>query len=128
MPLILYFFECDTAVASGLLAIEFVFISGLKVTYNLDRPEGSRVLDLQVLCNKCSVPRFVPIEDDVSYQFILPTYLVKGGDGYTMVKDHLTKHHIYGEFSFSGIWVTICVLQHSSIYLEGSSNIFVEPW
>ena len=65
--------------------------------YNLYKPEGSRVVDLQVLCTKCRVPEYVPIEDSTSYQFIAPAFIVSGGDGYSMIKKHMTKHHIFGK-------------------------------
>ena len=70
---------------------------GIRVTYNLYKPEGSRVVDLQVLCTKCRVPEYVPIEDSTSYQFIAPAFIVSGGDGYSMIKKHMTKHHIFGK-------------------------------
>ena len=76
--------------------------------YNLYKPEGSRVMDLQVLCTKCRVPEYVPIEDSTSYQFIAPAFIVSGGDGYSMIKEHMTKHHIFGKsvnFRCSNNWL-----------------------
>ena len=77
---------------------DYLIFSGMRITYDLSKAEGSRVVDLQVLCSKCIVPRYVPIEEDNRYQFIAPAFLVSGGDGYIMIKNHMTKHHIFGKY------------------------------
>ncbi len=67
------------------------------MVYDVARPEGSRVVELHGLCSRCAVPRYEPLRDDDSYQFITPTFMVAGGDGYTMIAEHMTRHHIFGE-------------------------------
>lgn len=90
---------------NNLNTVVMLFFSspGIRVLYNLYNPEGSRVVDLQVLCTKCRVPEYVPIEDSTSYQFIAPAFIVSGGDGYSMIKEHMTKHHIFGKNVNSGV-------------------------
>ncbi|WAR07537.1 5NTD-like protein [Mya arenaria] len=60
----------------------FLQFSGLKVTYDLQQPAMRRVHDVQVRCLTCAVPSYSPLQDEVIYNVLLPTYLIKGGDGY----------------------------------------------
>ncbi|CAG7718559.1 unnamed protein product, partial [Allacma fusca] len=78
------------------LAGKFLQISGIRVVYDISQPEGSRVRSLQVLCKKCRVPYYVPIEMDEVYKLAIPTYIVKGGDGFQVLKNNIIKHHENG--------------------------------
>ncbi|XP_034018330.1 5'-nucleotidase [Thalassophryne amazonica] len=71
---------------------EFLQVSGLHVEFDLSKPPGQRLTSLSILCTYCRVPRFEPVEDDVVYKVVVPSYLVKGGDGFFMLKDEHVKH------------------------------------
>ncbi|XP_071113275.1 5'-nucleotidase-like [Haliotis cracherodii] len=66
----------------------FLQVSGLRVTYDVSKPVGSRVVDVQVRCSNCTVPRFDPLGDDTLYTIALPTFTSDGGDGYTVIRDN----------------------------------------
>ncbi|MEJ1285627.1 5' nucleotidase ecto [Cricetulus griseus] len=71
---------------------EFLQVGGIHVVYDLTRKPWNRVVQLDVLCTKCRVPTYEPLEMDKVYKVILPSYLANGGDGFRMIKDELLKH------------------------------------
>lgn len=62
------------------------------MVYDLTRKPWNRVVQLDVLCTKCRVPTYEPLEMDKVYKVTLPSYLASGGDGFQMIKDELLKH------------------------------------
>lgn len=76
---------CSTCtVLSGIPMCIFV---GIHVVYDLSRAPGSRVVSLEVLCTACRVPAYVLLQMDEIYNVTLPSYMLFGGDGYSMLKD-----------------------------------------
>ncbi|XP_071998115.1 5'-nucleotidase [Engystomops pustulosus] len=71
---------------------EFLQVGGIRVLYNLDNKPGERVVTLQVICTKCRVPKYIPVQMDEVYKVVLPAFLAEGGDGYTMLKNESLKH------------------------------------
>ncbi|XP_050960426.1 5'-nucleotidase [Labeo rohita] len=71
---------------------EFLQVSGFQVVYDLSKPSGNRVKSVNVLCTKCRVPRYEPLNPKKLYKLVLPSYLVDGGDDYTMIKEKKLKH------------------------------------
>ncbi|KAL1781750.1 hypothetical protein HispidOSU_010282 [Sigmodon hispidus] len=71
---------------------EFLQVGGIHVVYDLNRKPWNRVVQLDVLCTKCRVPSYEPLEMDEVYKVTLPSYLANGGDGFQMIKDELLKH------------------------------------
>lgn len=69
-----------------------VSLLGIHVVYDISRKPWDRVVQLKVLCTKCRVPIYEPLEMDKVYKVTLPSYLVNGGDGFQMIKDELLKH------------------------------------
>ncbi|KAK7872913.1 hypothetical protein R5R35_004233 [Gryllus longicercus] len=65
----------------------FLQLSGLRVTYDLRREAGRRVAEALVLCARCAVPDWQPLQDDASYGVMLPFFLLQGGDGFGMLHD-----------------------------------------
>ncbi|KAH8297419.1 hypothetical protein KR044_011480 [Drosophila immigrans] len=65
----------------------FLQVSGLRVILNYNRPKGKRVTSIHVLCADCKTPQYVPLDKYKYYGVIVPTFLVKGGDGYTFLVD-----------------------------------------
>lgn len=72
---------------------EFLQVSGFQVEFDLSRPPGQRVRSLMILCVNCRVPQYEPVQDQVVYKVVLPSYLVTGGDGFTMIKNEKLKHN-----------------------------------
>ncbi|XP_044145289.1 5'-nucleotidase [Bufo gargarizans] len=71
---------------------EFLQVGGIKVVYNLNNKPGERVVKLHVICTKCRVPKYVPVQMDEVYKVVLPAYLTEGGDGFSMLKNESLKH------------------------------------
>lgn len=67
--------------------------SGLAVEFDTSRPPGSRLRRLDMVCTRCQVPRYQPVQDQEVYTVALPSYLVAGGDGYSMIAKEMLKHN-----------------------------------
>jgi 5'-nucleotidase len=62
----------------------------------MTKPNGQRVKKMEVLCKKCRVPKFVPLNDSEIYKLAIPTYTATGGDGYKVIQDNIIAHHLSG--------------------------------
>ncbi|XP_016305317.1 5'-nucleotidase [Sinocyclocheilus anshuiensis] len=71
---------------------EFLQVSGFQLVYDLSKSPGNRVKSVNVLCTECRVPRYEPLNPKKVYKVVLPSYLVDGGDGYSMIKQQKLKH------------------------------------
>ncbi|KAJ8711278.1 hypothetical protein PYW07_008520 [Mythimna separata] len=62
-------------------------VGGLRVTYNVTKPTGSRV-SATVRCIECAVPRYEPLDPDATYRVLSQNYIGDGGGGYTMISEN----------------------------------------
>ncbi len=58
---------------------------GIKVVYRGRSPEGNNVESVLVRCAACDVPEYLPLNETEHYAIILTSYLMNGGDRYTML-------------------------------------------
>ncbi|XP_071955329.1 snake venom 5'-nucleotidase-like [Antedon mediterranea] len=65
---------------------EFLQVSGIRVSYDLRKEAGSRVVDLEVRCSNCTIPHYVPIDLETVYPVIMNSFMADGGDGYEIIK------------------------------------------
>lgn len=75
---------------------EFLQVSGLRVTYDLSKRPGSRVVSVRVRCASCEVPEYRPLDMKAEYNVIMPTFLLEGGDNFTMFKQNAKEILRYG--------------------------------
>ena len=74
---------------------------GIRVVYNLLKPAGNRVVSLKVLCHKCCIPSYSPLEKNKEYSILLDDWLIRGGGGYNMFKgDNVIEHVKLSKFIF----------------------------
>lgn len=101
---------------------EFLQVSGFQVEFDLSEPSGHRVKSLNILCTQCRVPRYEPVQDQTVYKVVLPSYLVTGGDGFSMIRDELLKHNS-GDLDISV--VSSYITQRKKVYpsVEGRIRI-----
>ena len=66
------------------------------MVYDITKPDGERVKKLEVLCKKCRVPKYEPLNNTEVYKVAVPTYLAVGGDGYDVIKNNKINHHLSG--------------------------------
>uniref|UniRef100_A0A1S4M5W4 5'-nucleotidase n=1 Tax=Ixodes scapularis TaxID=6945 RepID=A0A1S4M5W4_IXOSC len=59
---------------------EFLQMAGMRVVYNVYREPRHRVIDLQILCTACRVPRFERVKDHRIYSIGTAKYIAHGGD------------------------------------------------
>ncbi|XP_071831376.1 5'-nucleotidase-like [Apostichopus japonicus] len=70
----------------------FLQYSGLRVTYDVSRPAGNRVASVDVLCSYCPIPFYEPLDLENVYKIVVQSYLIEGGDGYTMIAENMISH------------------------------------
>jgi 2',3'-cyclic-nucleotide 2'-phosphodiesterase (5'-nucleotidase family) len=59
-------------------------VSGIKVTFDMKREPFDRIVDVKILCQECTMPRYEPLDNAKEYRVIMPSFIAEGGDGYTM--------------------------------------------
>ncbi|KAF1374808.1 hypothetical protein PFLUV_G00232930 [Perca fluviatilis] len=72
---------------------EFLQVSGIHIQYDLSKPVNQRVVSLSMLCTECRVPKYEPLDPEKTYTVVMPSYIVGGGDNFTMIKEELLKHN-----------------------------------
>ncbi|TDG98843.1 hypothetical protein EPR50_G00205150 [Perca flavescens] len=77
----------------GSMSGEFLQVSGIHVQYDLSKPVNQRVVSLSMLCTECRVPKYEPLDPKKTYTVVMPSYIVGGGDNFTMIKEELLKHN-----------------------------------
>lgn len=60
-------------------------VAGLRIVYNWRKPVGKRVLNVQVRCANCDIPRYLPLDRNMDYRIVAADFLVNGGDGFSVL-------------------------------------------
>lgn len=76
------------------LGQSFLQWSGLRVTYNLSNPDYSRVIDVEVRCQACEIPKYENLESDKWYKIVTTEFLINGGDNHTDIHNGYRNHKI----------------------------------
>lgn len=100
--------------------VSLLQVSGLKIVYDLTQPEGSRVVSIQVRCNECEIPIYEDLDEEKFYTIAVNSFLVTGGDGYTVLKENLINHKV-GRVDIDVL--TEFVETYSPIYAEIEGRI-----
>ncbi|GFN81671.1 5'-nucleotidase [Plakobranchus ocellatus] len=74
----------------------FLQVAGMQIVYDMTKQVGSRVVDVQMICAKCYIPQFQPLNRTEVYQILINSFLADGGDGYTELPSVILKRHIIG--------------------------------
>nr|CAD7397876.1 unnamed protein product [Timema poppensis] len=69
----------------------FLQFSGLYVTYDVTKESGKRVVSAMARCGDCRVPTYSPVQTNQTYSILMPSFLVDGGDGFTVFKEKAIK-------------------------------------
>ncbi|CAJ1077730.1 '-nucleotidase [Xyrichtys novacula] len=102
---------------------EFLQVSGIHVEFDLSKPPGNRVKSLDILCTKCRVPKYEAVDDEMIYKVVLTSYMVTGGDGFSMIKDEILKHDS-GDLDISVVSKYIRLRKKVYTSVEGRIKIF----
>lgn len=65
---------------------EFLQVSGLRVVYNVMNKPGQRVESVEVLCQKCEIPKYEKLDINEEYGIIIDSYNYGGGCQFDMYK------------------------------------------
>lgn len=97
----------------------FLQVSGLRVTYDLCKPPGQRVVSAYTRCRRCSSPRYSPLDDDKIYTIVTLDFVIRGGDGFKVIHDHHTDHQPFNEIDSD---VFTSYLQSNSPIIKGEEG------
>ncbi|KAG7508565.1 5-nucleotidase-like [Solea senegalensis] len=102
---------------------EFLQVSGFRVEFDVSKPAWQRVRRLAILCTHCRVPHYEPVRDEDVYAVVLPSYMVSGGDGFSMIADEMLAHNS-GDLDISV--VSNYITQRRKVYpsVEGRIQVF----
>ncbi|KAJ8983904.1 hypothetical protein NQ317_006708 [Molorchus minor] len=70
-------------------SLNLMQFSGIQVVFNLTRPDGDKVQSVKVRCQACDIPVYEDLDLNKTYRIIFNSFMVSGGDGYTVVSDNL---------------------------------------
>lgn len=56
--------------------LDFLQLSGIQVSYDLNEPSGNRITDIKVLCSKCNVPELQSVNKTEDYKLIVQSSLI----------------------------------------------------
>lgn len=98
---------------------ELIQLSGIRVTYDLARESGSRVVNAVVRCWACFVPEFFEIDDFRYYKILMPVSMANGGYGYSMFVDLPKEDLEYDELTCTAEFIEL----RSPVYPEIASRI-----
>lgn len=90
--------------------------SGIKVVYDLSREAFKRVVEVKVLCQKCSIPIYEELDDEKLYKVAMPSFLAEGGDGFSSFPEN-TRSQVEGRIDIEAL----------SDYIEKFSPINLPP-
>ncbi|KAJ8919180.1 hypothetical protein NQ315_012167 [Exocentrus adspersus] len=71
------------------VSLKLMQYSGIQVVMNLTRPQGERVQSVKVRCQACTVPIYEDLDLNKMYRIVVPSFIVSGGDGYTILSDNI---------------------------------------
>lgn len=60
----------------------------MKIVYNVTKPVNQRVQSVHILCRVCDVPRYEPLDVNLIYRLIVPSFIGSGGNGFKAFGDH----------------------------------------
>ncbi|XP_050348019.1 uncharacterized protein LOC126771897 [Nymphalis io] len=63
---------------------KFLQLSGLKAEYDFKRPPGKRLIHVEVMCGKCKIPSYAPVNMSETYNILMNNFLSMGGDGFSL--------------------------------------------
>ena len=68
------------------------------MTYDITRKSGQRVVRADVRCQKCLVPSYSELKNHQIYPLLLPSFLIDGGDGYSMFTEEKLTQERFSKF------------------------------
>lgn len=71
----------------------FLQVSGMKYAFDPNRPEGSRIVTADIAGPDGS---YAPVDPEKTYALATSGYMLKGGDGYDMLKDKARRVYAFG--------------------------------
>lgn len=79
-------FAFETSVLEYGYGGEFLQVSGLRIVYNVMNKPGQRVESIEVLCQKCQIPKYEKLDINKEYGIIVDSYYYNGGGMFDMFK------------------------------------------
>ncbi|XP_031354291.1 protein 5NUC-like isoform X2 [Photinus pyralis] len=100
---------------------ELIHASGIRYTFDMSKPVGSRIVSARARCGSCDIPKYSTIKEDHPYRIITTDFVVKGGDGHHVIRDKSYDRYAYDYNAVETIaWYTS---RHSPIIKEEDERL-----
>lgn len=81
--------------------MNYIF-TGIRIVYNLRKPEGEQIDSILIRCQNCTIPKYEPLDMEKYYKLAVPSYLSRNIEArfsrkkrkellYTVVKKSLSE-------------------------------------
>lgn len=77
--------------------------SGLRIVYDIEAQIGSRVKSVFTRCGNCSIPKYRPLVLDRNYTVVTTSFLMRGGDGYSVLAHRSRIINVLGMFCCNSV-------------------------
>lgn len=77
-----------------LLKFNLLSLSGIHIKVNGSQPVGYRIYSIEVLCRKCKMPKYEPLNVNKHYRIVLNSFLVHGGDNFQVISKNFVNRVI----------------------------------
>lgn len=67
----------------------FFQVSGIRVLYDLKKPNYKRVESVEIRCADCPIPKYEKLDESQIYRVVTNSYVKEGGDGFQMIKENI---------------------------------------
>ncbi|KAJ7363701.1 hypothetical protein OS493_009864 [Desmophyllum pertusum] len=75
-------------------SMSFLQVSGIQIQYDMKKPSGNRVVDIQMRCAACQFPAYQPLDQSTVYKVILSSYMARGGAGLSVIREKKLSHQV----------------------------------
>lgn len=65
-----------------------VHVSGMRLVLDVRKPPGERVISVEVLCRRCEMPQYLPVNRTEVYNVVVGSFMATAGDGFDVVREH----------------------------------------
>ena len=101
-------------ITTYIMMLCFIYL-GLRVTYDLSQPVGSRVVSVMVRCLECLIPTYSTLKYNHIYTVLTSAFLLGGGDGYTMFTEEILSQERFSMYCSLFVYILYVPAKNVSV-------------